>query len=196
MLISCSCFTWDFFWGVLPPHRTALKNPSHFFTIVGDLILFCNLSLAAGEYAGQWYFYLRSSFLLGSQKTQLAAPIINIICLKITSVCKQFQFSFNYRNFPANDFSCLHPSRMRRLTGAQRGLLIIYLSDQPKQPTQAIFQGLISQQLEGMVFSALFALLPACSLAKMLIQSRAGSSPLPPQAVPPSSMQAVIRLWL
>lgn len=84
----------------------------------------------------------------------------------------------------------------------QCGFLVIYLFDRPEQPTEDIFKRLTSRQLERWGFQHYLSFfpwlpdVPACSLMKMLIQSRAGSGPPATQGVPPSSMQAVISLWL
>lgn len=83
-----------------------------------------------------------------AQNLQLAAHIINILCLKTISACKQFQLSFN----AAHDFSHLCPPPMIKLIGAQHRVLVIYSFEQPKQPNPAIFERLVSWQLEGIAF--------------------------------------------
>lgn len=160
VLPSCSFVSWEFFWSVPPSERcfkAGLKKPCCFFTTIRDPILFCSLRICrAVIFLPKLIISFRKS-----HKLQLAAHIINIliVCLKIISVYKQFQFSFSYCNFPDNNFPCLHPSETLKLTGEECGLLIIYLFDRPEQPTPGSFQKADFSAARMLGFSVLFVLL-------------------------------------
>lgn len=181
MLIFCSFVTWGFFLMCSSSKelfQRSSQNPPFFLHYCFVLQpSFSSLRICRAV------IFLPKPIILfrKPQKLQLAAHhFVNIltVCSR-DHFCVQFQSSFSYCNFSDNNLPCLHPSETLKPPGERCGLLIIYLFDRPEQPTRGIFKRQLEHRGGWCYLSFLPQLpnLPACSLVKMLIQSRAGSGP-------------------